>query len=240
MKAPSYLRTPRVWRCKMHILLHRAGLCLVGLLVVVLFNQSVLAADAGATPPLHTFTEAGSGRQVQANILRFADPNVYLVHPTGTYHVYISDFVAADQAYIRQWAKTQAAADQLAASALEVSASPNRLVGEARQGGPQSFALSLKNVSNQPLTGLTVSYILFRLPGTDGKISQFPLPRLTGESSIKTVTPNGTLVFDSIPLTNGNAPLAIWVRIYSSDGAIVQDIAPCPISCNSRVGTKAT
>ncbi len=212
----------------MHILLHRAGSWLGVFVVVIFLNQSGWAAATDVTPPPHTFTD-NLGRTLQANLLRVANPDVYLVNGAGyTIHTKISDFAAADQAYILQWAKAQSQADLLAASALQISATPNRAVGAARQGGPQSFKLSLKNLSTKSLTGLTASYVLFRLPGTGGKIVQFPLPRLTGQSTLKPISPNGTITFNSIPLTNRDAPLAIWVRIYSSDGSIVQEYCSTP------------
>jgi hypothetical protein len=207
----------------MPVLRHRAGACLRGLLAVLLLSQVMLAAGTSATPPLHTFTDS-LGRTIQADILRVADPDVYLTRANGdSFMVKISVFTAADQTFIRQWAKVQEQANDLAKSALELSAAPNRIVGEVRIGGPQSFNVSLKNTSNQPLSGLTVSYILFRLPGGGGRITSYPLPRLTGDSAIKTIAANDTFTFNSTSLTNGNAPLAIWLRVYSSDGSIVQE-----------------
>jgi hypothetical protein len=228
MKAQRNLHAANKWRWKMHTLLHRAGSWLGAIVAILLLSQSAWAADTEATPSPHTFTDS-LGRTLQASLLRVTNPDVYLMNGSGyTIHTKISDFTAADQAYILQWAKAQAQADLLAASALVVSATPNHITGDGRASGPQSFKLSLKNLSNKPLTGLTASYVLFRLPGLGGKIAQFPLPRLAGDNTIKTIAANSTLNFDSIPLTNGDAPLAIWIRVYSSDGSIVQEYCSMP------------
>jgi len=190
--------------------------CQCGSFVLAVFFTSsfALAAD-------HIFTDQ-QGRTLPAQIVRVAEPDVYLQSGNGQpYPVKISVLSTKDQVYVLQWAT----AHQKASEAFAISAVRNSVADPDSSIPLQGFDVTLKNLSDKDLVNLRVDYVVLRQP-TPTTLA--PLPRISGTTRIVSIPKNkdGSFQTDRIP-SKGNH-VVVWVRVYDSRGNLLQEWSSGP------------
>jgi hypothetical protein len=192
--------------------LHRLCQCVGLTMVVFAMTPWVFAANSAD----HTFTDQ-QGRSLVAQIVRVAEPDVYLqCADEEPFEVKIGVFIAKDQSYIQQWAlDNQKTTDPFVIFALR------NVLSDSTGGVPeQEFEVTLKNVSGSDVTNLQVDYVVLRQPAAGAPA---PLPRINGKTQIASIAKNMETSFATDQIQAKGNRLAVWVRIYNSSGTLLQE-----------------
>jgi hypothetical protein len=196
--------------------LHTLCQC-VGLALIMFWTSS--AGFAASSD--YTFTDQ-EGRALVGKIVSVVQPDVYLQSGAGRpYPVKIGAFSAKDQAYIKQWAldnQKSALPFNIFALKSAVDTSPDELP-------QQSFQVTLKNISGKSVVNLRVDYVVLRQPSPNFTA---PLPRITGSAKITSIVKNEEVGFETDPITAKGSRLAVWVRVYNSQGKLLQEWSSAP------------
>ncbi len=202
----------------------------------------------------HDFTDL-QNRHLKAAIVTVVGQDVSLKREDGeNFKVKISVFSDPDQDYIRQWAFKQAvdlkgkifALTATQNKSSEVTAQTSDMNEQKWQAG---YKVILENQTSMELQKLRIDYQIFKHASVPGSVdpSADPVVRVAGSSTLDLVPPGGssTIMTVKTPMSaytlnsgyrwasgansiTGDSLQGIWMRIYTSNGDLIQEWCSAP------------
>ena len=170
----------------------------------VLFGTALALGTIGVLEA-REFTN-NKGKTMEAELIGVAGPKATFKKPTGRKFSYVIDqLVEEDQAYIKEWAKTNVTIDMEVTKCRPVLVSKRRVGqgGTRRTIESRAYEITVKNNDRQPMGGLLCCYSLFtklndryagkdeaRVQTLDPKHGKFEIPTIAaGEEKTFTTKP---------------------------------------------------